>query len=73
MSQTTTTETDVQAVAAAIRAHDRFCVVTHENPDGDALGSMLATTLALRALGKDVVMYLVRRRADCRPSTASST
>src|SRR5262249_4220814 len=44
--------------ADALRQHDRFLVVTHENPDGDALGSLLAATLALRQLGKDVVMYL---------------
>jgi phosphoesterase RecJ-like protein len=49
---------DVAAVADAIRANDRFLVVTHENPDGDALGSMLGTALALRALRKDVLMYL---------------
>jgi bifunctional oligoribonuclease and PAP phosphatase NrnA len=54
----TQTATDLQAIAAALREHDRFLVVTHENPDGDALGSLLATTLALRQLGKDVVMYL---------------
>jgi phosphoesterase RecJ-like protein len=51
-------EDEVKAVADAIRANDRFLVVTHENPDGDALGSMLATALGLRALRKDVVMYL---------------
>jgi len=50
--------TDLQAAAEALRTHDRFLVSTHENPDGDALGSLLATTLALRALGKDAVMYL---------------
>ncbi|HET7145873.1 MAG TPA: bifunctional oligoribonuclease/PAP phosphatase NrnA [Gaiellaceae bacterium] len=49
---------DLQAVAAALRDHDRFLVVTHENPDGDALGSLLATTLALRQLGKDAGMFL---------------
>src|SRR5258705_1072404 len=54
----TQTSSDLQAVVAALREHDRFLVVTHENPDGDALGSLLATTLALRQLGKDVVMYL---------------
>ena len=53
-----TQTTDLQAIAAAVRAHERFLVVTHENPDGDALGSMLGTTRALRGLGKDVVMYL---------------
>src|SRR4051794_39757480 len=52
------TQSDLQAVADAVRANDRFLVVTHENPDGDALGSMLGATLALRTLGKDVVMYL---------------
>jgi len=41
-----------------LREHDRFLVVTHENPDGDALGSLLATTIALRQLGKDVAMHL---------------
>ena len=41
MSQAKTT-TDVQAAADAIRSNDRFVVAAHENPDGDALGSMLA-------------------------------
>src|SRR5947207_9869969 len=54
----TQTATDLQATAAALRERDRFLVVTHENPDGDALGSLLATTLALRQLGKDAAMYL---------------
>src|SRR5580765_3956393 len=53
-----TEPSDLKAVAAALREHDRFLVVTHENPDGDALGSLLAMTLALRSLGKDAVMYL---------------
>ncbi|HVH50568.1 MAG TPA: bifunctional oligoribonuclease/PAP phosphatase NrnA [Gaiellaceae bacterium] len=52
------TTSDIAAVADALRADDRFVVTTHENPDGDALGSLLATTVALRALGKDVVMFL---------------
>jgi bifunctional oligoribonuclease and PAP phosphatase NrnA len=52
------TTTDADAVVDAIRSHDRFLLTTHENPDGDALGSLLAAKLALEALGKDVVMYL---------------
>jgi phosphoesterase RecJ-like protein len=52
------TTSEVAAVADAIRSHDRFLIVTHENPDGDALGSILATKLALDQLGKDSVMYL---------------
>jgi phosphoesterase RecJ-like protein len=57
MTETTHT-TELAAVADAIRSRDRFLVVTHENPDGDALGSLVGMTLALRALGKDAVMYL---------------
>jgi phosphoesterase RecJ-like protein len=56
--QTNTTQTDLRTIAEAIQDHDRFLVTTHENPDGDALGSLLATKLALEELGKDVVIYL---------------
>ena len=52
------TTSEVAAVADAIRSHDRFLLVTHENPDGDALGSILGLKLALDQLGKDSVMYL---------------
>jgi phosphoesterase RecJ-like protein len=52
------TTSELGAVADAIRSHDRFLLVTHENPDGDALGSILALKLALDQLGKDAVMYL---------------
>jgi phosphoesterase RecJ-like protein len=55
---TTTQKADLEAVVEALRSHDRFLVTTHENPDGDALGSLLAATLALRQLGKDAYMYL---------------
>src|SRR3954454_12500641 len=58
MSSPPTTTADLTAVADAISSHDRFLVTTHENPDGDALGSLLAAKLALDALGKDAVMYL---------------
>jgi phosphoesterase RecJ-like protein len=56
-SQTKPT-TDLARVVDVLRANDRFLVTTHENPDGDALGSLLAMTLALRSLGKDATMYL---------------
>jgi phosphoesterase RecJ-like protein len=57
MTETTKTN-DLEGVVDAIRSNDRFAVVTHENPDGDALGSLLGITLGLRALGKDAVMLL---------------
>ena len=47
MSSPRKTTNDLGAVADALRSHDRFLLVTHENPDGDALGSLLAAKLAL--------------------------
>jgi phosphoesterase RecJ-like protein len=47
----------VEEVVALVRAGRRFLVTAHVSPDGDALGSMLATAHGLRALGKQVVAY----------------
>jgi phosphoesterase RecJ-like protein len=42
----------LDAVLQALREHDDFVVTSHARPDGDAIGSMLAATEMLRALGK---------------------
>ena len=47
-------------VVEAIRDGERFVLVTHENPDGDALGSLVAMQGVMRALGKDSVMFIGR-------------
>ncbi len=49
---------DLEGVLATVRGHERFLVTSHENPDGDALGSLLALHLALGRLGKDSLMLL---------------
>lgn len=41
----------------AIKQGQTFLVASHESPDGDAIGSTLALTLALREMGKEVVAY----------------
>jgi phosphoesterase RecJ-like protein len=41
-------------IATAIRSRQRFVVVSHSRPDGDAIGSGFAMAVALRALGKEV-------------------
>ena len=51
---TTTADATAARVAAEIRRRHRFVVASHARPDGDAIGSSLAMTLALRRLGKDV-------------------
>src|ERR671927_1948738 len=58
MSSPQTTASDITAVADAIRGHERFTLTTHENADGDALGSLLAAKVAFDQLGKDSVMVL---------------
>ena len=52
---------DIERVADAIRTSDRFLLTTHENPDGDALGSLLGMHRILEALGKDTLMFLAAR------------
>ena len=49
--------TGLEDVVRLVRAGRRFLVTGHANPDGDALGSMLATLHGLRTLGKEVVAY----------------
>jgi phosphoesterase RecJ-like protein len=57
----TLTGTSARAeVIGALRDGERFLLVTHENPDGDALGSLVATQAILRALGKDSLMFIGR-------------
>jgi phosphoesterase RecJ-like protein len=53
-----TQTTDIAAVVDVLAGGERFLVTSHENPDGDALGSLLAMHLALVELGKDSVMVL---------------
>jgi phosphoesterase RecJ-like protein len=49
---------DRNAVIAELRAADRLIVVTHEHPDGDALGSLVGMREVLAALGKDCLMFM---------------
>jgi phosphoesterase RecJ-like protein len=41
-----------------LRTADKLILCTHEHPDGDALGSLLAMTRALTAMGKDAVAFM---------------
>ncbi|MDQ6606750.1 MAG: bifunctional oligoribonuclease/PAP phosphatase NrnA [Actinomycetota bacterium] len=43
---------------AELRGAGRLIVVTHENPDGDALGSLIAMQQTLSALGKQCEMFV---------------
>ncbi|WP_103105991.1 DHH family phosphoesterase [Brevibacillus reuszeri] len=46
----------VREAAQFMREHDRFLVLSHINPDGDATGSALGVVLMLEQLGKEYVV-----------------
>ena len=50
--------TDIDLVIEELRQADKLLLTTHENPDGDALGSLLATYQVLGQLGKDALMFM---------------
>lgn len=58
-------QTPKQQTIELIKNAKRIVVMAHQNPDGDAIGSTLALTLALRKLGKEVKAIL----ADAVPPT----
>ncbi len=44
-------------IAEVLRTRNRFVVMSHARPDGDALGCTIATALCLQQLGKDVTAW----------------
>lgn len=52
---------DLGAIAEAVKANQKFLLTTHEGPDGDALGSLMATQYLLESMGKDSVMFLAAK------------
>jgi bifunctional oligoribonuclease and PAP phosphatase NrnA len=47
-----------EQVLEELRHADKLLLTTHENPDGDALGSLLAMHRMLQQLGKNSLMYM---------------
>jgi phosphoesterase RecJ-like protein len=52
---------DRDLVLDELRQADKLLVVTHENPDGDALGSLIGMQGLLTQLGKDCLMFIAPR------------
>lgn len=50
-------DADLAEIAGHLRAGGSFLIATHRNPDGDAIGSMLAIARALRNAGCDAIMW----------------
>lgn len=53
----TTSNCTFADIAAAIHAHERFVIMSHVRPDGDALGCEIAMALCLKQLGKNVQVW----------------
>ncbi|RNC70419.1 MAG: bifunctional oligoribonuclease/PAP phosphatase NrnA [Desulfuromonadales bacterium] len=47
----------IEGIIEEIRTNGSFLITTHENPDGDAVGSSLALAGYLKRLGKDVTIH----------------
>ena len=47
-------DTKFAEIGRVMREHNKFAVLSHVRPDGDALGSTLALALSLKGLGKEV-------------------
>jgi phosphoesterase RecJ-like protein len=52
-----TENASLASIAELLRTRNRFVVMSHVRPDGDALGCTLAMGLCLQQLGKDVTMW----------------
>jgi len=48
---------EFDSILELIKVSKRVLISSHENPDGDAIGSTLALGLALEQMGKEVVLY----------------
>jgi phosphoesterase RecJ-like protein len=51
------TNSTFEEIGGALHQHQRFAVLSHVRPDGDALGSQLALALSLKQLGKDASVW----------------
>jgi phosphoesterase RecJ-like protein len=47
----------LEEIAKVLRSRQRFVIMSHVRPDGDALGCTLAMALCLKQLGKDVTVW----------------
>ena len=56
-----------QQALEALRRADKLIAATHEHPDGDALGSLIAMRETLASLGKDCVAFVDERDLPLPP------
>lgn len=47
----------MESIILHLKQSENVLITSHENPDGDAIGSLLATGLALQSIGKKTSLY----------------
>jgi bifunctional oligoribonuclease and PAP phosphatase NrnA len=57
-TDTAASTTAREEVIDELRLGEKFLLTTHENPDGDALGSLVAMHAILDLMGKDNIMFM---------------
>ena len=57
-TDTAATATAREQVVDELKEGEKFLLTTHENPDGDALGSLVAMHQMLGLMGKDNIMFM---------------
>src|SRR4029078_516362 len=62
-----TPATALDEIVEELQQASKMLITTHENPDGDALGSLLAFDEMMRALGKDTVMFMSAKNFPLSP------
>lgn len=58
MTENLISQKNINAVRAVVENNNKFVILAHKNPDGDAVGSTLALCHYLRSVGKDAVVVL---------------
>ena len=54
----------LKKIAKRLKSAENIAVFTHQNPDGDALGSSFAVKYALESIGKKVTIYLEKNMPE---------
>ena len=51
----------MESIISQLKKSKHVLIASHENPDGDAIGSLLATGLALQSIGKQTSLYNISK------------
>ena len=48
----------LEEISKILNKNDNFCILTHQYPDGDTLGSAFALCIALQNMGKKAKVFM---------------